>query len=482
MKSRKAHVNTKYAGLTMHGRRMFLRGLGAAGAVSVGLPLLDAFAPRRALAAADAPRCAVFLRQGNGVAQAGNNEPERFWPGKLGALSAASLGAETDRAVSELAAYADKLLLVRGTRFAFPGNGCGHSGGGNQVLTAAKVSDDPKAQYSLAMGESVDNRMAVAINPDAREPLTLLTGATQGYLPVVLSYRGAKQLRGADNDPFAVYKRMTGLNNVDPGMVSEIATRRKSVNDLIRTQLQALQGRSELSGADRTRLDRHMSAIRDVETKLSCSLPEMRQRELDGINPVDGNNYVAVTQMHMDLVALSFACDYSRVATLQMGQGNDATQFSIAGFRNGEKLPRYHQISHRIYSDGAEGDPIEGAQDMHHEIDKLHARLFRYLLDQLASHVLPQGTLLEQSVAVWTNDLGHGVSHNYQNIPWVIAGSAGGYLKHGQYIDAGNVTHNQLLNPLLNAVGVRKTDGSLVDDFGDPSLKHGQIAAMLAQG
>jgi hypothetical protein len=451
------------------------------GAVSVGLPLLDAFQPRGVRAAeAASPRCAVFLRQGNGVAQAGNGEPERFWPRNLGALTSAGLQGETDRAISELASHAQRLLLVRGTRFAFPGNGCGHSGGANQVLTAAKVSDDPKGQYSLAMGESVDNRMATAINPDKREPLTLLTGSTQGYLPVVLSYRAAKQLRGADNDPFAVYTRMTGLAGMDAGVVEQIATRRKSVNDLVRGQLKGLLGQSALSQADKRRLDLHFSAIRDVEVKMACTLPNMRQSELDSINPTDGANYIAVTQMHMDLIALSFACDYSRVATLQMGQGNDGTQFSIPGFRNGEKLPRFHQISHRIYSDGSDGDPIEGAQEMHFEIDKLHARLFRYLLDKLASYSVPGGTLLDNSVAAWTNDLAHGVSHGYSNTPWVIAGSGGGYLKQAAYVDAGNVTHNQLLNTLLNAVGVRKADGAPVDDFGDPSLKGGQIATMLA--
>ena len=458
------------------GRRAFLRGVGA---VSVGLPLLDAFAPR-GVSAAEMARCAVFIRQGNGVAQAGNGEPERFWPKALGALTKAGMQAESDRAIKELANYADKLLLVRGTRFAFPGNGCGHSGGGNQVLTAAKVSTDPKGQYSLAMGESVDNRMATAINPGAREPVTLLTGSTEGYLPVVLSYRGAKQLRGADSDPFNVYKRMMGLAGMDQGTIDQVATRRKSVNDLVRSQLQGLLGQKSLSGEDRRRLDLHMSAIRDLEVKLACTLPELRQRELDGINPMDGKNYETVTQMHMDLVALSFACDYSRVATIQMGQGNDGTQFTIPGYRGGQQLPRFHQISHRIFGDGDVGDPIDGAQEMHHEIDKLHARLFRYLLDKLASYSQPNGTLLDNSVAVWTNDLGHGVSHNYVNIPWVIAGSAGGYLKQGQYVDAGNVTHNQLLNTLLNAVGVRKADGSLVDDFGDPSLKQGQISGMLA--
>ena len=458
-------------------RRRFLRG---AGTVLVGLPMLDVFASSPAGAQDMKRRFAVFIRQGNGVAQAGNGEPERFWPKSLGALTTAGMQAETDRAVVELASYANKLLLVRGTKFAFPGNGCGHSGGGNQVLTAQKVSSDPSGAKSLAMGESVDTRMAREINPQGRDPLTLLTGATQGYLPVVLSYRGAKMLRGADNDPFVVYKRMTGLAGMDAGVVQQIASRRKSVNDLIRGQLNDFLGRTDLSGDDRKRLDLHLSSIRDVEVRMGCTLADMRQRELDAVNPTDGKNYVQVTQMHMDLVALSFACDYSRVATIQMGQGNDATQFSIPGFRNGETLPRFHQISHRIYSDGAEGDPIEGAQEMHHQIDKLHARLFKYLLDKLASYSTPEGTLLDSGVAAWTNDLGHGVSHNYQNIPWVLAGSAGGFLKQGQYIDAGNVTHNKLFNTLLTAVGVRKADGSPVDDFGDPSLAKGLIESMKA--
>ena len=235
-----------------------------------------------------------------------------------------------------------------------------------------------------------------------------------------------------------------------------------------------------MSKEDRKRLDLHQSSIRDVEVKMACVLPQMRAQEMDDINPVDGNNYETVTKMHMDLVALSLACDYSRVATIQMGAGNDGTQFSIPGFRNGEKLPRFHQISHRIFSDGSEGDPIEGAQEMHHEIDKLHGRLFKYLLDKLSSYTTADGTLLDSGVAAWTNDLGHGVSHTYKNIPWVLAGSCGGYLKTGQYIDAGKVAHNKLFNTLLNAVGARKTDGSLIDDFGDPSLAKGEIDAIKA--
>ncbi|MEM9491945.1 MAG: hypothetical protein AAGC55_22560, partial [Myxococcota bacterium] len=112
-------------------RRKFLRGLGGA---MVALPFLDSvrfLGEGRARAAGEERTVySVFVRQGNGVQQRldSRGEPERFWPSSLGSLTRDSLLADSGRTVSELADYADKLLMVRGTRFAFPGNNCGHSG------------------------------------------------------------------------------------------------------------------------------------------------------------------------------------------------------------------------------------------------------------------------------------------------------------------------------------------------------------------
>src|ERR1700761_4203253 len=99
-------------GIQTTGRRFFLQG--AAGAV-VGLPLLESFIPKHALAqAAGSQTFAVFLRQGNGCQQAGiGTEPERFWPANLGALTTSSMNAEGGKATSVLKDYASKLLLVR---------------------------------------------------------------------------------------------------------------------------------------------------------------------------------------------------------------------------------------------------------------------------------------------------------------------------------------------------------------------------------
>jgi hypothetical protein len=62
-------------------------------------------------------------------------------------------------------------------------------------------------------------------------------------------------------------------------------------------------------------------------------------------------------------------------------------------------------------------------------------------------------------------------------VPHVVWGNAGGYLKTGQFIDAGNATNNKVLNTLITAAGVRKNGGP-VEDFG--SGAGGQISGMLA--
>ena len=455
-------------------RRRFLFGLG--GAV-VALPLLEGIGARSSRAGDPPPfKFAIFVRQANGVQQKENTEPERFWPTNLGPVSVATMTADPDRAVSELKDYGDKLTLVKGVKFAFPGNGCGHSGGGNQCLTAAKVSADPSGNKSLAMGESIDNRIARELNADKAEPLTLYAGRMGGYIDEVLSYRGSMQLRAAERNPYNAYKRLFGLAAPGDVALERKAAGRKSVNDLVRAQMKALLSRTDLSSNDRSRLDLHFSSIRDLEVKAALRLPDARIKQMEAMSPnvADPANIEEITRMQCDVIALAMAAGITHSATLQIGDGNDSTEYVIGGV----KQPRYHQISHRIYSDGATGDPIPDAAMKHHEIDRIHARAFKYLLDRLSAYPMPGGTLLDHGVAVWTNDLGTGVGHSYNNIPYVIAGSAGGFLKTGQFIDAGGVTSNQMMNTFGAAVGCKNAAGDVLDDFGDSSLKKGLIAAM----
>ena len=462
------------------GRRRFLRGLGG---VTLGLPFLPSLLPRAQAQATSDRSYGIFLRGGNGVAQAyGEGEGEAYFPASFGALSSQDFG---DRALGELSSYASSLSVLQGLRFAFPGNGCGHSGGGNQVLTAARVSEDPSGSRSLAEGESVDNRIARTLNPleggVRREPLTLFVGRKGTYLGEVLSYRGAQQLRSAENNPALAYQSMVGLRDLDAEARLALIQQRNSINDLVRDELSELRGSASLSRTDRIRLDTHLEAVRNFEDQvdLSCGLPD--EDVLLGLDANSDADFQRLANLQMELAALSVACGYSRAVTIQLGSGNDHTRYTIPGYRDGVELPSFHQISHRIYSDGSEGDPIEGAAEMHHEVDKLHLRVFRHLLDQLEAH-----GVLDDGVSLLTNDLAHGVSHSYRNIPFVLAGSAGGNLVTDQHLDVRGggdwVTHNKLFNTLLTAVGVTKDDGSAVDDFGDESLEGGFIDALIASG
>jgi hypothetical protein len=461
-------------------RRRFLAGLGGA---TVALPVLESvrfLGGRRADAAVEGtPVYSVYIRQGNGCQQADNGlgEPERFWPRNLGAITTDSLtNTDGDRALSVLAPFADRLLLVRGTRFAFPGAGCGHSGGLNQCLTAAKVVGE--GAESLSDGMSVDWFLSQQVNPPGVEPLTLMSGPQQAYIAHGLSYSGPSQLRGAANNPFSVYQALMGLGGSTEDLEA-IALRRKSVNDLVRGEMQDLLAKPDLSSADRQRLETHFEAIRDLEVRMGCQLTDGEVAAMQTIAEAseDNANRIVVAEMMLDLIAMGFACDANRVATLQIGTGNDGTRYYV----DGTLQNTFHRISHRIDSDGGEGPAIEGADLLHHGIDKIFAGMFLHLLERLEMYGGPGGgTLLDDSVALWTNDLANGPPHSYNNVPQVLAGKAGGFLKTGQYVDAGGVTHNQFLNTLINAAGVRKEDGTYYDSFGDTSLEPGVIDAMIA--
>jgi hypothetical protein len=463
-------------------RRLFLTG--AAG-VTVGLPFLETFATRMARAATPSdPGFVVFMRQGNGCSQAlqysDPPEPEMFWPRNLGALTTGSMAADSDRATSELSAYADDLLLVRGVRGAFSISGCGHARGALQALTAQPTGDAEATNNSLALGESLDNRVARELNPDGRGPLTLAAMRPYNFLDSVLSYRGPNDRRGAQTNPKIAFDDIMGLVNLDESSAQKIAARRGSVNDLVRDQMQALLSRSDLSSDDRNRLDLHFTAIRDLEIQLAECSP-LEGPTVSAIDALDGDHQngdrvVEVAELHIDVIALALSCGYTHAVTLQIGNGNDATRYRWQG----EEFPSYHWISHRIFADGSDGDPIPDAQAKHNAVDRIHARLFGRLLDRLSAYTTETGTLLDKGVCAWINDLSNGPPHSINNLPYVLAGGADGYLRTGAYVDAGDVTHNKLLNTLGTAVGLRKGNGDSVDDFGHESLESGLISEMIA--
>lgn len=468
-------------------RRHFIRG--AAG-VCLGLPALESVQPAWA-APADVPPFLVFFRQANGIQQGGQNdelgrEPERFWPRQVGALTPETMAGRT---VEELAAYRSRMLLAK-VNMANYDFGDGHARGAFQGLTAAPALVPGAGGGSEAGGESLDHRVGRELNPDRRESLYLYAGRNSGWLGgACISHRGAGQRRSAVGDPWQAYQSFVSAGaGLDPATQVALASRRRSVNDLVRDQLRALAQHPRLSASDRDRLELHLQSIRDLEVNLSCRLTEDAERALEsqapGYDSTDGDEVLATARLHMDVIALAIACGQTRAAALQVGNGNDGST-RYRNPENGRPMENFHYISHRRQSHDSSGAIIAGADWLHHQIDRQFARTFRHLLDRLDAYPMPNGgSLLEAGMAVWYNDLGDGPPHSPLSCPFVIAGSAGGRLRQGRFFDFdagwGTTQHRRLLNTLGAAVGLVGGDGEPVRDFGSDESPGGHLTELLA--
>jgi hypothetical protein len=466
------------------GRRLVLKG---AGSVVLGLPVLEAFLPRRALAGGETtPPYAIFFRQANGVAAAQDTEigaePERFWPTTEGALSAATV---TGRALDELTDHLDRLLVVGNVNNEYFDYADGHANGALQGLTAQGPVVPGVGGDSEANGESIDNRIGRELNPDGRDSLFLYAGANYGWLGgPCISYRDANNRRAAIGNPVTAYMGMMG---VDATQFEQIAARQKSINDLVRGQMQTLMARPELSTADRQRLELHFDSIRDLENSLTCNLTEDQMMEMEGMSPgyesENGDEVLNAAKAHMHIAALAVACGYTRSVAIQVGSGNDgSTRYS--NLDTGELMENYHYISHRRASHDSSGSIIANSDLLHSMVDRHFARTFKFLLDKLYEYQLPTGDrLIDTGIACWYNDNGNGPGHAAANTPWIIGGGAGGFLKQGQYIRVANgdggANISKMLNTVGSAAGLRNDAGDLLDNFGDPGLPTGVFDELL---
>ncbi|MEM6996438.1 MAG: DUF1552 domain-containing protein, partial [Myxococcota bacterium] len=417
-------------------RRTILRGAG----VGLALPFLEALAPRDAKAGGGlVDPFAIFFRQANGVAQQIGSgplgaEPERFWPQQEGILTPEGVAGRT---LDELTDWLDRLLVVGGINLDEFGYGDGHASGAFVGLTAAEPVVAGAGASAEANGESLDRRIGRELNPDGRDAWFLHAGITTGYLGgACISYDGPGDRAAPITRPLSAYSLIAGA---PADQIEALIARQKSVNDLLMDEFAELLAEPALSGGDRDRLADHRDRIRDLENNLACiasdeALAEVSEAQSPGgedYDEHDGDQVLRVVRAHMAVSTIALSCGFTRSVAIQIGNGLD--NFTIYRHpETGEPMENFHFLSHRRLSGTSEGPTIDGSDLLHHFVDRQHAQTFRYLLEQLDAVQLPGGTLLDAGIAAWYNDLATGPAHSIENVPWVLAGSAGGVLKQGE--------------------------------------------------
>jgi hypothetical protein len=442
-------------------RRTLLRG--AAGGVAIGLPWLAAMAGKSS--AGGFPKRLVVFFSANGTI------PEAWTPS----------GGETDFVLGEilgpLEPFREKVLILDNidNQVANVSDGDGHQTGmgcmltGRQLLPGSEFCEgdcsDPSNTIGWGGGISVDQHVANKISEEAITKFRSLEFGVQVQSNTVwsrMSYLGPDQPVPARDDPWQNFTDIFADLGADPFGLQQLVQKRHSVLDVVIPQYESL--RSRVGGEDRIKLEQHLDAIREIEKRLdvvnqlggSCQLPVVG----DPTDVFAEENFPLIGQLQMDMLAMSLACDLTRVASIQWHHSVSNKHFSWLGISEG-----HHDLSH-------EGDENQDARNKLVQINKWYAEQFAYLVGKLDAIPEGTGTMLDNTVVLWCNELGKGNSHSRNDEPFVLAGSCGGYFQTGRYLQYDGDSHCDLLLSLVHAMGYE--DAS----FGDPNYCSGPLPGL----
>jgi len=146
--------------------------------------------------------------------------------------------------------------------------------------------------------------------------------------------------------------------------------------------------------------------------------------------------------MQIDLLVNSLANDMTRVATLQYMRSVGQAQMRWLGIQEG-----HHSLSH-------EPDNNQDAYGNIKKINTWFAGELAYLAKRLSETPEPtgEGSMLDHTLIVWTNELGKGNSHTLDNIPLVLIGGGAGF-QMGRALKFDKVAHNRLWLTIAHALG-----------------------------
>ena len=175
-------------------------------------------------------------------------------------------------------------------------------------------------------------------------------------------------------------------------------------------------------------------------------------------------NFPTIGQLQMDMMLLAHRCGMTNVSTFMWANADSWQYYPFAGANE-----EHHATSHCDDSDTANIENLI-------KINVWQAQQVNYMLDQLAASKEVDGSsMLDNTVLLWGNELGVGNTHDYKNIPWLLAGGAGGYLKSGRSLQFAGLPHNNLLVSVCNAMGFAD-----VMTFGIPGVCTGPLDGLAA--
>jgi Protein of unknown function (DUF1552) len=306
---------------------------------------------------------------------------------------------------------------------------------------------------NIRVGISADQLAAQTLGRDTRLP-SLELGCDEsaqsgncdsGYSCAYssnISWRSESTPMAKEVDPRLVFDRL--FSNDAP---AEAGTARglrqhyrKSILDLVADDARRLDAR--LGGADRRKIDEYLTSIRELERRINASSapakPPKGAVRPSGI-PADYREHI---RLMLDLMALAFQADVTRVATFLYANEASNRSYQFLGVAEG-----HHDISHH-------GGDREKQRKIR-TINRFHVEQFAYFLGKLKAAREGNQTLLDRVMIVYGSGISDGNSHDHGHLPVLLAGRGGGTIVPGRHLlFPGETPLNNLFLSMLDRVGV----------------------------
>lgn len=412
-------------------RRRFLRDIGIS---AMAVPFLSGL-PSLGVAEAAGPRQRmIFVFTPNGTV------PNEFWPDEEGA------DFRFKRILAPLEAFKDRTLVLKGLSNKIRGDGDGHMRGMSCLLTAIELfpgniqggSDTPAG---WASGPSIDQELRKFLQ--GREGTRTRFGSLELGVAVPhradpwtrWTYAAPNQPVAPVSDPYEVFEKLYGQMQ-DREVL-------RSVLDPVREDLRRLESR--VAREDKALLEKHATFVREMEEELRAASQQKLDHAAPALEPgvsTDNDDMPKVSVMQTDLLVNAFANDMARIASLQYTNSVGQARMRWLGVDEG-----HHSLSH-------DPDLNEGSQEKLTKINVWFCEQIAALARKLDSVPEPggEGTMLDHTTILWTNELGKGNSHTLDNIPFVLVGGGLGF-KTGRSLRFRNEPHNRLWLAIAHAFG-----------------------------
>ncbi|WP_395737596.1 DUF1552 domain-containing protein [Prosthecobacter sp.] len=416
-------MNSPYIAKSLS-RRRFLRSAGAV----LALPMLECLHPVFGRAAqVKTPRRLLIISNNLGFL------PKPFFPKTTGR------DYELSPTLLPLNEVKNEFTLFSG--MSHPDVNGGHSAE-NCFLTAARGPTKSGFRNQI----SLDQYIAEKLGQQTRYP-TLNLGVNIDKANRSLSWTRDGVLLPAEDSAPALFRRM--FVQGDPAAVKKQLQQldeRGSILDTLMDQTKRLS--RDVGSTDRARLDQYLTSVREVEERLLTARewelkpkPVSPQPEPKDIQ--DKKLIFEKLDLMLSMAQLAFESDSTRIITL-MVDAFATPSFHLPGADN--TTEGYHGLSHH-------GQAEEKVRQLA-EADLEQMRLFKKLIQTLASKREDDARLLDRTMVLFGSNMGDANTHDNTNLPILLAG--GGF-KHGQHLAFkrdNNLPLSNLFVTLLQHLGV----------------------------